>query len=177
MKKNQNAILMCTNKEQYKKYSKDYLCFLRMGVFCKSGIEADYFKMSKDCGVKLFSLKQSAFHSHKLQNKFSKMNMAPHVLSKVLPINIVGPIEGNDPPFKHYWGYFTQHVTILGDIYQEVSEKTVTNYCTQIKKILDFLYEKHSISYDDHFDNFGIMERKVILVDFGPYSSESFENE
>lgn len=142
-----------------KKYTISYLL--------DEGGSANFYKLkeSKNLAFKEFRSKQEAQFAYKIQQKLSKLGLAPKIYGKIHKQTI--ECEGFYAQDKWYsytgWGYITQIVRIS----KRLSRK-------KIQELVDKIYIKTKLKFwDCHEYNIGKYRNNYVCIDTG---KESFDN-
>jgi len=143
----------------------------------KFGSYACFVPIDDQYGVKLFTDSKERDISFKRQDLASQYGLAPKV-SK--PFDFKKPIKLNlytthyddddDEYLCFYSGFVTEKVETLkkpDDYSKEDYEKIVKQIDNLVKKLAKFELD----FFDDHFGNFGYLNKKFVAIDFG---SEGF---
>jgi hypothetical protein len=119
---------------------------------CKHGISSYYYPLNDQWGIKWFKNKRERDSSKYYQHIASLSGLAPKT--------------GNNVYSDGYWGYYTENVDMIHDIYK--SRHLIPNRIhKQISNIMDDLVSSCDFEPDANWKNFGIKDGKVVYVDFG----------
>lgn len=148
----------------------------------KHGAESMYIQLTKKVGVKIFPKKESAEHSMIFQQKAHKKGIGPKVLSRVKECyvkdfrNIApdlfykesGSINKPDVPLKYGYFYKTE-VAETNFRYSKWLEQKMNELT---KLAMEIEHNKEVLGSDVHKHNVGFIGDKLVLIDFGEYSTD-----
>lgn len=118
----------------------------------KSGVSCIFFK-HKDIGIKIYEDIDEAKGAIKLQAKAAAEGLAPRVLSRLITF---GYYDYGDGKIVTGYGFFTQVAKGCG------KARAYSKYA----RVIDGLGKIGIIMSDDHAGNFGVLDNKVVCIDF-----------
>lgn len=133
----------------------------------KSGIECSFFKIG-DRGLKLFNKKEDCLYAYKRQKRANEAGIAPRCFLGVQKF-----LFGKKAKTEKY-GYWTEIATPVDEI-DSLSKYWRATYISRLEKIRKTHKKLFGYIYcDDHSGNIGIINRKMVIIDWGEESSGAY---
>lgn len=127
-------------------------------INCEHGISSYYYPMG-DKGIKFFQNKSERDYSKENQHLAYLAGLAPQTFKNI--------------DTDEFYGYITESVEMLHNKYSW--ENLPRKYRKMIDRLCDDIYNAIDFEVDGNYNNFGIKNSKLVLVDFG-YSSNYVYN-
>ena len=137
----------------------------------KRGSYSFFIKINSKIGIKLFCEKEDRDIAYERQKLASKSNLAPRVFKKIdfnYPIeHCVSYVDDDDEFFSFGAAYITEVAKTLKHS-NNYSERGQRKILAKINETMDKLEKIDIEFFDDHFGNFGYVNKNFVAIDFGP---------
>lgn len=125
-----------------------------------NGVSASFVQINNEWGVKVFTSESTRDYSYKMQHKASLLGLAPHVGEK----------------FDLGEGQYCMICEVVEvfqtqDMSYEDERAVISNRSEEIKELKKILVEEIGFHfYDDHLGNYGLINDRLVCIDFGEVS-------
>lgn len=87
----------------------------------------------------------------------------------------VAPKTGKIINHAGYYGFVTEHVVTLGELYRS-QENVPKSYLNQLDNLVRAVYNCCEHEVDTNWLNFGIIGKQLVCIDFGFHCRDSYSN-